>query len=193
MSRSAKGTNRERGRPSRQENISAPRLMMAELRPPCAPLTPSSRGAGAAACAQGTFLFFIPKCRKTLQKSVTSTYSCRNGRRGGAAHEAVSPVFHIWGFLFLLSHTRSSSRGGSRHGRLQSRYAFLHIYEHVFRLLLNVHVECHARSRPGLLPPGLRTCTWWEQLRLMMFAAPPPDRNDDLVIQPTSCRCYQTG
>lgn len=44
----------------------------------------------------------------------------------------------------------------------------MHIYEHISRLLLNVHVECHARWH------GLRTCTWWEQSRLTMFAAPPP-------------------
>lgn len=68
MSRSAKGTNRERGQPSRQENISAPRLMMADLRPPCAPLTPSSRGVGAAACAEGTFFFSFGDAENVKKK-----------------------------------------------------------------------------------------------------------------------------
>lgn len=73
MSRSAKGTNRASGRPSRQENISAPRLMMAELRPP--PVRhqlPPSMGWGGFACAEGTFFPFgdtenvKEKCHKQL-------------------------------------------------------------------------------------------------------------------------------
>lgn len=96
-------------------------------------------------------------------------------------------LFSISGVFCFSSATHAQALGGGGAAGTAACGAVMHIYEHIFRLLLNVHVECHARSH------GLRTCTWWEQLRLMMFAAPPPDRNDDLVIQPTSCRCYQTG
>lgn len=94
---------------------------------------------------------------------------------------------YLWRFSFYPATRRSSVGAAGLPAGTSACGSIIHIYEHIFRLLHTVHVECHARSH------GPRTCTWWEQLRLMMFTAPPPDRNDGLLIQPTSCLCCQTG
>lgn len=119
MARSAKGTNRERGRPSRQENISAPRLMMAELRPPRAPLLPPPEGRGRLRVLRG--LFFHLETQKTLKKMSQAIIPAGMGGGGGLLMRhfvlfSISVVF----FVSTQPHTLKLS-GGSRDGRYRRR------------------------------------------------------------------------